>query len=281
MMPLGFAPGGTAGTGATEFIAMAGAGYESQPGFLVSGRSLLTRRRDACTVAPTIQGGAVRKLKLRRPSHGTAVAYAALFVALGGTAYAANTVGSSDIINESILSEDIKDLEVKSTDIANAAVNNSKLKNNAVGTAKVTDESLTSQDLGPDSVSTSEIAIDGVGALEISNNSIDSGEIIDFQLSNQDVGVEFAQINANGTVANSSGGVTATRINTGQYEVDFGHNITFCAFVMTQGEAGAGSAGGAITGATDRNGNAEAVFATVRTNTNAAADRAFQLVVVC
>jgi hypothetical protein len=42
-----------------------------------------------------------------------------------------------------------------------------------------------------------------------------------------------------------------------------------------------GSAGGAITGATDRSGNGEAVFATTRTDANALADRAFYLVVVC
>ena len=42
----------------------------------------------------------------------------ALVVALGGTAYAADTVGSSDIINESLLSEDIKNGEVTTADAA-------------------------------------------------------------------------------------------------------------------------------------------------------------------
>jgi hypothetical protein len=37
-------------------------------------------------------------------------------------AYAANTIGSSDIINESILSEDIKNSQVKAADIATDAV---------------------------------------------------------------------------------------------------------------------------------------------------------------
>lgn len=37
-------------------------------------------------------------------------------------AYAANTIGSSDIINESILSEDIKNRQVKAADIATDAV---------------------------------------------------------------------------------------------------------------------------------------------------------------
>jgi hypothetical protein len=51
--------------------------------------------------------------------------------------------------------------------------------------------------------------------------------------------------------------------------------------VVTQGEAGLGGAPGAITGATDRAGNAEAAYVTMRTNANALVDRAFHLVVVC
>jgi hypothetical protein len=58
--------------------------------------------------------------RLRLPRHGTIVAYAALFVALGGTAYAANTVGSKDIIDNSVQSKDIKDQTITATDIAGA-----------------------------------------------------------------------------------------------------------------------------------------------------------------
>jgi hypothetical protein len=43
-------------------------------------------------------------------------------------AYAANTVGSSDIINESILSADIKNGEVKAADIATDAVGAAELQ---------------------------------------------------------------------------------------------------------------------------------------------------------
>ena len=45
----------------------------------------------------------MRGKRFGRPSHTTVVAYLALFAALGtGGAYAANTIGSSDIIDESI-----------------------------------------------------------------------------------------------------------------------------------------------------------------------------------
>lgn len=52
-------------------------------------------------------------------------------------AYAANTVGSSDIINNSIQSVDIKDGEVKAADIATNAVGSSEVAANAVGASEI------------------------------------------------------------------------------------------------------------------------------------------------
>src|SRR3954451_9492567 len=60
----------------------------------------------------------------------------ALFLVLaGGTAYAANvanTVGSSDIIDESILSQDVKDGEIKQNPGGNSAVKSGKIADNSL-----------------------------------------------------------------------------------------------------------------------------------------------------
>ena len=48
-------------------------------------------------------------MRLQRPSHATVVAYLALIVALGGSAYAVSKVGSRDIANDSIRSKDLRD----------------------------------------------------------------------------------------------------------------------------------------------------------------------------
>ena len=122
-----------------------------------------------------------------------------------------------------------------------------------------------------------------MAATEIENNSIDSGEIVDFGLSNEDVGVLFAEVNANGTLANSSTGVTATKVGaagSGHYEVDFAHVITDCTAVATIGPAGSASATGEINVA-DRSGNTEAVFVDTNGSTGAGVDLPFRLVVVC
>src|SRR5256885_2419131 len=48
------------------------------------------------------------KLFSRRPRHATVVAYLALFIALGGTAYAANEWTGDNIVDESLTGADIQ-----------------------------------------------------------------------------------------------------------------------------------------------------------------------------
>jgi hypothetical protein len=59
-----------------------------------------------------------------------------LFVALStGTAYAANTIGSADIIDESILSQDVKNGTLTGPDIAINTIGGPRILNNSVTTA--------------------------------------------------------------------------------------------------------------------------------------------------
>ena len=120
----------------------------------------------------------------------------ALTIALGtGTAYAANTVFSEDIVNG----------EVKTADIAANAVRSARIDADAVDGSKVLDGSLSAADLGTDSVGPGQIQQGGVGsdeiatgavnAQEIADNTIDSGEIINDSL--------FASDLASGSVGGS------------------------------------------------------------------------------
>jgi hypothetical protein len=208
----------------------------------------------------------------------------ALVIALStGTAYAANTIGTSDIIDGEVRSVDIRNGTITSDDMASSAITNTKIASNAVGPGKVIDDSLTASDLATASVEAEEIASDAVGATEVANNSIDAGEVVDFGLSNQDVGVLFAEVAANATLSNASGAVTVTRVGAvgaGTYEVDFGRNISACTAVATLGTSSTASQLGEVNVA-DRSGNSEAVFVDTNTSSGAAADKAFRLVVVC
>ncbi len=123
-------------------------------------------------------------------------------------------MATADLAAGAVDGSKILDAAVANADLANGAVGASKLQDGSVTSAKVVDDTqvgggLAAGDLaGQLGRASSEIATDGVAALEIQDNSIDSGEIVDFQLTNQDIGVLFAEVNANGTIANSSGSVT-------------------------------------------------------------------------
>ena len=123
-----------------------------------------------------------------RLTHANVASSIALFIALGtGGAYAADTIGSADIIDESILSQDIKNGEVKTSDLGGAAVSNGKLGTNAVGTGKVLDESLTALDLGPASVGTSEIADAAIANADLAAGAVDSAGVLDSSLTGTDI----------------------------------------------------------------------------------------------
>ncbi len=126
-------------------------------------------------------------------------------VVAGGTAYAANTIGSSDVVDESLLSQDIKNGEVKATELAGAAVTNSKLATNAVGSGKVVDESLAALDLGPDSVGTSEVAGSALTGADVSFDSLTGSDIRESSLSVNALGCQSGKVLGFARVKGSSG----------------------------------------------------------------------------
>lgn len=90
----------------------------------------------------------------------------------GGTAYAANTVFSTDIV----------DGEVKTADLAANSVTGAKVTSNQIYSTDVRDDTLASGGL-----SSIDLAADSVGASEIAANSVDSEEIINNSLTLSDL----------------------------------------------------------------------------------------------
>lgn len=157
------------------------------------------------------------------------------------------------------------------TAVAGGLITSAKIKNNTIQSIDVRNNNLTGADIHDASLTGADVA----------NGSLSGTDIADGSLSNQDVGVLFAQIDAGGGVSNSSGGVSATHLGTGTYEVNWGRNVQSCAFVATQGADGVGNASGAILGVTDRLFDANAVFVTVHDAANAGVDLPFQIMAVC
>jgi hypothetical protein len=74
------------------------------------------------------------KLRSYRPSHGTVVAYLALFIALGGTSYgvATGSIGSREIKNNSVRSKDIRNDDVRGKDIRTGTIRSSDVANGSL-----------------------------------------------------------------------------------------------------------------------------------------------------
>ena len=77
----------------------------------------------------------MRKLRAHL-TYANVVSSLCLFLVLaGGAAYAANTIGSADIIDESILTQDVKNGEVRVADIGANAVRSAEIANGQVSGA--------------------------------------------------------------------------------------------------------------------------------------------------
>ena len=122
----------------------------------------------------------------------------------------------------------------------------------------------------------------GLAAADLRPNSVGSSEVAAFSLSNQDVGVLFAEVNSNGTLANSSGGgVTTVSHGSGNYDVDFARNIAACTAVATLGFSTGSLLPPGEVSLTDTPGNAESVSVVTWNSDGTSANKPFRLVVVC
>jgi hypothetical protein len=88
------------------------------------------------------------RFRLRRPGGATLIACVALFVALGGTGYAAfslpkNSVGSKQLKNNAVTTGKLKNGAVTAGKLKNGAVTAGKLKNGAVTAGKINASGLT------------------------------------------------------------------------------------------------------------------------------------------
>jgi hypothetical protein len=106
--------------------------------------------------------------KLRgRVSSAHVIALAALFVALGGTAFAAAKIGTNDIKNQAVTKPKIAKKAVTTGRIADQAVTERTLRDQAVTTNKIADLAVTNPKLGDSSVNAAKIADSSVAASEL------------------------------------------------------------------------------------------------------------------
>ena len=113
----------------------------------------------------------------RRLSYANVVATLALVIAVaGGTAYAANTVFSTDIVNGEVKSVDIGTGQVRIHIGANQ-VDSAKVADGTLNGSDVADQGLNGIDILESSISSTQLATGSVGAAEVLDESIDQSDL--------------------------------------------------------------------------------------------------------
>ena len=185
------------------------------------------------------------KRRLRAPSPAMVVALIALFVSLGGSAYAVATIGSDDIINGSIRNRDFK----------NGTLRGQEAKR------------------------------DGFGGGGIKEESLDAGKIKQVPSAGFAVAAEgvthHAVISNTGGAVRARGATSSARIGPGVYEVIFDRDVRNCVYVATLGDETAAGPGNGQISVTQAAPNVNGVRVRTRDSAGELADRSFHLVVSC
>jgi hypothetical protein len=174
--------------------------------------------------------------RFRRPQPATMISLLALFVALGGSSYAAVTLSRN-----SVLSSTIKNGQVKSADIATNAVSSTKVKNGSLRTVDFAAGQLRAGPAGP------------AGATGQAGPAGPKGDKGDKGDPGEPATRLWAAVQGGttGTILRGSGAVSVAKFGgTGQYRVTFDRNIRNCAWVATPGDPTTDGSWGSVTGDT-------------------------------
>src|SRR3954447_15157128 len=87
-----------------------------------------------------------------RPSPAMIVACISLFVAVGGVGYAAATIGSTQIKNNSVRGKDIRNSTITGKDVKNSGLTGSDIKNSSLAGRDVKNNSLLGADINESSL---------------------------------------------------------------------------------------------------------------------------------
>ena len=134
----------------------------------------------------------------RRPSAALVIALLALFVALGGPAEAARLIGSKQVKNRSLKTEDLSRKAVKTLQrtprrsvgeraLADAGVTTPKLRDGAVTAVKIAAATIGGTQLAPGAVGTRELRAGAAGAGQIADGAISGAKVADGSLDARDV----------------------------------------------------------------------------------------------
>ncbi len=132
----------------------------------------------------------------RRPGHAAAVAYVALFIALGGGAFAVTRAPQNSVSSAAIV-----DGQVKRTDLAAGAV----------ATAKIARQAVTTRKLAPGAVTADRLSAGAVTSVALGRGSVTGAAVGDGSLTGEDIDESSLAIVPNATSAANAATLSGLR----------------------------------------------------------------------
>jgi hypothetical protein len=174
----------------------------------------------------------------RRASFANVTSALALFVALGGSSYAAitlpsNSVGSDQIRTGAVGTPEIRTGGVGGAEIKTSAVRASEIKTGGVGASEIHTDAVRAKEIKSGAVGNDELAANAVTGAKVADGSLEAADLSDAARSSLAGNAPFrAAVNTTGAaVAGNATG--AQRTATGTYTVDFGKDVSACFYSAT------------------------------------------------
>jgi hypothetical protein len=123
---------------------------------------------------------------IRRPSHGTVAAYLALFIALGGTAWA--------LERGSVTSREIATGAVKRSEIKSGGVGKTEIRVDAVAPSEIRQGAVRSDEIRTGAVATEELSDDAVTAAKLADEAVRGANVADGSLALADIAREVVNV---------------------------------------------------------------------------------------
>jgi len=127
------------------------------------------------------------RLRPRRPSAALVVALLALFVAVGGPAEAARLIGTKDVKNRSLKTEDLSKKAVRTLRATPPnSIGTQQLRDGAITPIKLAPAAIGSAQLAPGAVGTRELRAGAAGSAQIADGAVTGAKVADGSLDARD-----------------------------------------------------------------------------------------------
>ena len=156
----------------------------------------------------------------RRLSFANVTSMMALFIALGGTSYAAIKIPSN-----SVGKSQIRTAAVGQSEVASEAIGNGEIRSNAVRSPEIQTNAVGASEIRPSAIDNDELADKGIGAADLSDAA--KTAVADMN------GVTFR---AKSTAAGATAGGNATAVTKtglGEYTVTLSKDVSACQYSAT------------------------------------------------